>query len=921
MTDVQAQTSPAMSGLRRFFGRLSLRQRFLVEPVLFLLLMGALAATFTLELQHETGLLRKVADQDIAAYDRYSDVFVNLSEQHMALLDLLHDAHSFDEAQLYDVGKNRLNNIHDAVRSLEVAIAPDQRDDSDQQAELSLRRQKLLTSTLAYRNAATAAVTAGTVNLSMAPAQVTALNEKFTAMEYAFTAFLKAQRDHVRSEIEARIRYGEGSAALIIFCGFAAALLLVVVSVSLSEQLSRSIETQVQTLTELSAQAGARVTVAGSNEIGRIAQAVSAFRQSLTKLQQGERALAASNAELTTALDEVERARAELEQRVQERTSELQTANGDLQSEVLQRREAERRLTIYAEVIRSTGEAVAITDASGTMIEVNPAYEDAHGRAREELVGTKLYPSEPGRESEELHREIWRSLEAQGHWTGEVIGFRGNGDSFPSWVLINTLRDESGAPTHYVCVSRDITALKRSQEELQRLAFYDSLTRLPNRALFNDRLRVALAGAERRRDLIAVMYLDLDGFKNVNDTLGHAAGDRLLIEIGERIGRCIRAADTLARTGGDEFTILLSHAGSTADVTLIAQRIVEAVAMPIQVGDRQVRVGTSIGISFYPKDGQDAETLLVKADLAMYKAKEAGRGQYRLFEGEMMGRGKERLSLAAQLEAALANKEFVVFYQPIVNAATGKVERAEALLRWQRPGNGLTLPEAFIPHAEESGLIRKIDAWVLERACRDALDWRGDGSGPSVCVNLSAISLQQPDMIKIIAGALERTGLPAHRLNIEVTERAFVADPHATRKTLDDIVALGVGLSLDDFGSGYSSLSHLTRFPINCIKLDRAFIERIGKDKATEELIRTLLGLAARLKLRVVAEGVEQPNQQTFLSAIGCDLMQGYRFVRPMPGDMLPDWLASNQQAWVFKAKRSPNGAEMSAMETSATAS
>jgi diguanylate cyclase (GGDEF)-like protein/PAS domain S-box-containing protein len=916
MTPAETVRPTPTSGFARLFERFSLRQRFLVEPVLGLLLMGVLAVAFTWELQHETGLLKRVAENDIAAYDRYSDVFVNLSEQHMALLDLLHDTHIGDEARLYDIGKKRLNNIHDAVRNLELAISSHNDGASEHLSELSARRQRLLTSTLAYRNAATAAVTMATVNLSLGLAQITALNQSFTAMEQAFVAFLQAERTGVRAEIAARISYGETSGVVILFGGLGAALLLVALSVLLARALSRTLETQIDALTDLGIRAGTPIAVDGSNEIERISHAVSAFRESLTKLQDGERALAASNAELTAALDEVRLARTELERRVEERTRELRTANDELRSEVLQRREAERRLTIYAEVIRSTGEAVAITDAWGTVIEVNPAYEDAHGRSREELIGTKLYAIEPGRENEDLYRDIWRSVQTDGHWTGEVIGFRGNGDSFPSWVLINTLRDEADRPTHYVCVSRDITALKRSEEQLQRLAFYDSLTRLPNRALFNDRLRVALAGAERQRDLLAVMYLDLDGFKDVNDTLGHAAGDRLLVEIGERIGRCIRAADTLARTGGDEFTILLMHAGSAADVTLIAERIIDAVAMPIRVGDRDVRVGTSIGISFYPKDGQDSETLQIKADLAMYKAKKAGRGQYRVFEGEMVGRGKERLSLTAQLEAALANEEFVVFYQPIVNAATGKVERAEALLRWQRPNGGLTLPESFLPQAEESGLIRKIDAWVLERACRDAVAWVETGTAPMVCVNLSPISMQQADMTRIISAALERTGLSPHRLNIEVTERTFVADPHAARKTLDEIVALGVGLSLDDFGSGYSSLSYLTRFPINCIKLDRGFIDRIGKDKATEELIRTLLGLATRLKLRVVAEGVEQPNQQTFLSAIGCDLMQGYRFVRPMPGDMLPDWLASNQQAWVFKAKppRSP-------LDTTATAS
>ena len=630
-----------------------------------------------------------------------------------------------------------------------------------------------------------------------------------------------------------------------------------------------------------------------------------AFGKSLLRLRQTVRALRASNASLAEALDEGRRAHAELGSRADDLARRHQETSRALHGETRRREEAERHLSVYAEVIRTTGEAVAITDAAGALIEVNPAYEDALGRSREELIGTHLYPIEAGHDNEELHRTLWQAVETQGRWTGEVLAHRGNGDAFPSWVQVTALRDAGGAPSHYVSVSRDISALKSSEEQLQRLAFYDNLTRLPNRALFNDRLRVALAGAERQRDLIAVMYLDLDGFKEVNDTLGHAAGDRLLIEIGERIGRCIRASDTLARTGGDEFTILLTRAGSTGDVTLIAERIVEAVAQPMQVDEGTARVGTSIGISFYPRDGQDAETLQLKADLAMYKAKKAGRGQYRVFEGEVAGGGRERLSLTAQLEEALASNELVVFYQPIVNTSSGEVERAEALLRWRKPGSGLMLPDGFIPHAQESGLIRKIDAWVLERACADARKWLDREPGPSVCVNLSAASVQQPNLPQVVAGALERTGLSARQLGLEVTENAIVRDPHTTREALAEIVALGVGLAIDDFGTGYSSLNYLARFPIDCIKLDRALVDRIGRDPSGDDALRDLLALARRLNIRVVAEGVEQAEQQTLLSALGCTLMQGYRFVRPMPGDMFPDWLASNRRSGLLKTKRS----------------
>jgi diguanylate cyclase (GGDEF)-like protein/PAS domain S-box-containing protein len=626
-------------------------------------------------------------------------------------------------------------------------------------------------------------------------------------------------------------------------------------------------------------------------------------RERIRKRSRGPRLPSGLRSALCRTLGGARRACAGLARRLRTRTAELHAANLGLRLEQRERRAAERQLAIYAEAIRATGEAVAIADASRTLIDVNPACEDAMGRSRDELIGTPLYPIEPGRESESLHRELWHSLEANGHWAGEVTARHSNGDPFLSWVQIRTLREEAGLPTHYICVSRNITALRRSEEQLQRLAFYDSLTQLPNRALLNDRLRVALASAERRRDLIAVMYLDLDGFKEVNDTLGHAAGDALLVETGRRIGCCIRASDTLARTGGDEFTVLLARASSIEDVTLIAERILEAVAAPIQVAGRTVRVGTSIGVSFYPRDGQDAETLQLKADLAMYKAKKAGRGQYRVFEGELLA-GKDRLSLTARLEAALAGDELLVFYQPIVDTATAGVDCAEALLRWRKPGGELTLPDAFLPHAEESGLIRRIDAWVLERACRDAGAWPGEATRPGVCVNLSGVAIQQPSLANFVASLLESTGLPPRQLRLEVTESAIVCDPQSARRTLEDIAALGVGWSLDDFGTGHSSLTYLTRFPIRGVKLDRTLVERIGRDSAAEELIRAILTLARRLDLDVVAKGVEHAHQQAFLSGAGCHLMQGYRFVRPMSGDMFPSWLASNGGRWLRKAQR-----------------
>jgi predicted signal transduction protein with EAL and GGDEF domain len=349
--------------------------------------------------------------------------------------------------------------------------------------------------------------------------------------------------------------------------------------------------------------------------------------------------------------------------------------------------------------------------------------------------------------------------------------------------------------------------------------------------------------------------------------------------------------------GGDEFTILLPNLRDEADAVQIAERIIEAAGNPVRLGGELVYVGASIGISFFPKDGQDAEAMQQNADLAMYEAKEAGRGQYRVFSREMLAKGRSRLSLSVQIDAALKNDEFSLVYQPIMNLTTGRPEGVEALIRWQKPGGECVAPSMFIPHAEQAGLIKKIDCWVLERACRDAMTWpRNAGGDLVVCVNLSSVSIQQPDMTRQIKDVLQRTGLPPGRLNLEIMEAAVRTDPNLVQAILEEIASIGVDFSINDFGTGYSSLKYLSQFPIHCLKLDRLLIEHIGKDKAVEEIIHTLLQLGKKLDLRVVAEGVELQSQQAFLSKAGCEIMQGFHFVRPMPGDQLTNWILDDHR-------------------------
>ncbi|MGA0612669.1 EAL domain-containing protein [Caldimonas sp. KR1-144] len=595
-----------------------------------------------------------------------------------------------------------------------------------------------------------------------------------------------------------------------------------------------------------------------------------------------------------------------LEAAVQQRTLELSTANDGLRAEIMLRHEVERCLRVYAAVIRSTGEAVAITDVRGEIVEVNPAYEHTVGRTRDELVGRPVHGLDFDTPQA---REVWRALHREGRWSGEILDRRSSGELFPALVQINTVQGDEDEPRRYVCLSRDITGVKQTEQQLQKLAFYDPLTELPNRALFGDRLRVALATAQRQSSRLAVMYIDLDHFKDVNDSLGHQAGDRLLVEVSHRIAGCVRAVDTVARMGGDEFTVLLSQLSGPDDAQQVARRIIEAMHEPVKLGEATVHVGASIGISLYPQHGNDAVALQQNADLAMYEAKSAGRGQMRLYSEDMSARSGERLQLAAAIEQALERHEFTLAYQPIVNAATGAADKAEALIRWRGADGKPISPATFIPYAEESGLICRIDRWVLERACTDAVEWRAAGHAVGVCVNLSALTVQQPELADTIAEVLHRTGLPPAGLTIEITETAVVGDPYAARRILESVMALGVGVSVDDFGTGYASLSYLTLFPINCIKLDRSFVDRIGKDAASEEVIRSMLELARKLRLNVVAEGIEEADQERFLGIAGCDHLQGFLLARPMGVEQLLEWLAGGAQPTAASCRASsPQG-------------
>jgi diguanylate cyclase (GGDEF)-like protein/PAS domain S-box-containing protein len=458
-------------------------------------------------------------------------------------------------------------------------------------------------------------------------------------------------------------------------------------------------------------------------------------------------------------------------------------------------------------------------------------------------------------------------------------------DGSTAWVLQNLTL--SGELVHTTMV--DISDRKRAEEQIEFHAFHDVLTQLPNRKLFMDRLSQALTRSRRYGRLLAVMFVDLDHFKTINDTMGHTAGDELLLEMAQRLRECIRDEDTVARLGGDEFTIILADLRYPEDAANVAQKILESVERPMSIGGAPIEISASIGIALFPSDGHDAESLLRNADSAMYRAKEAGRNTYQLCTDEMKRRAVERLSLETRLRRAVHEDQLVLHYQPQISLLTGKVIGVEALVRWDDPERGVVHPSAFIPLAEESRLIVPLGEWVLRTACAQMRVWREHKLDvPYVSVNLSARQFQQHDLVDVVRRTLDETGLEGSALELEVTETTAMQNADVTLEVLHALREIGVGIAIDDFGTGYSSLNYLKRFPITCVKIDRLFVRDIETSDSDAAIVSAVIDISRHLRLRVIAEGVESEQQAAFLRRHRCDAAQGYFFGRPVSAERIP---------------------------------
>jgi len=580
-----------------------------------------------------------------------------------------------------------------------------------------------------------------------------------------------------------------------------------------------------------------------------------------------------------------------------------------ISTDITDRKKAEEKLRLAAKVFTAANEGITITDARGIIIDVNPTFCEITGYSREEIIGQNPRVLGSGRQSSEFYKEMWAALAEAGHWKGEIWNRRKNGELYAERLTISAVRDEAGNTSNFIGLFSDITQYKHQQEALELMAHYDELTHLPNRVLFSDRFNRAMARSKRENTLLALCYLDLDGFKQVNDTMGHEAGDCLLVEVAERIKSNLREEDTVSRMGGDEFAILMGDLQTLEQCELALTRIHQALALPYAIEKEAVNISASSGITLYPMDDADPDTLLRHADQAMYQAKSEGRNRYHLFDAAHDQEIQSQRQKLSVIEDAFARNEFCLFYQPKVDMTTGEVIGAEALIRWMHPERGLVPPIEFLPAIEGTSFEIVVGNWVIDQALRQLRQWKGEGLEIQVSVNISPLHLQWAYFFNQLEATLAMyPEVSSPHLQLEVLESSVLGDLTAIGRVLQSCRdALGVSVALDDFGTGYSSLTHLRHLPANTVKVDQSFVRNMIDDPDDYAIVEGVVGLSGAFRREVIAEGVETREHGLMLLILGCTLAQGYGVARPMPASALMDWIRNYQpDAKWLDAARSP---------------
>ncbi len=569
-------------------------------------------------------------------------------------------------------------------------------------------------------------------------------------------------------------------------------------------------------------------------------------------------------------------------EKLERRTIELEEYNKELEI-------AQKQLKLAANVFENINEGILVTDQDGIINMINPAFTLITEYEPNEVIGKSPSILGAGKHSPDFFKEMWKNLKAYGYWEGEIWNKRKNGEVYPQWINISSIKNEAGEANHYVAVFSDISEAKRYEEKLNYLAYHDTLTGLGNRAMLHEGLKQAFFTSYCNNWTTALLYLDLDRFKIINDILGHIAGDVILHEIGKRLKKCVNSDVVVSRVGGDEFAIVLPYLKDKLQIVEVAEKILKTISKPFNVEDSELYVSTSIGIALYPSDGEEIESLFSHADIAMYHAKAQGKNNYQFYSQKTMGLSTSQLTLESNIRRALDNNEFHIRYQPQVDLRTGFITAVEALIYWHDPeSDKLIPPNEFIPLAEETGLIVPIGEWVLNTVCRNNKLWQDKGY-PSipVAVNLSARQLLNKGLIRTIDDAFQKNNLDPNYLELELTESIIMENIEIANSILLGIKERGIKISIDDFGTGYSSLTYLKRFPLDKLKIDKAFVRDITNNMDDASIVRTIISMGLNLKMTVVAEGVESEEQVAFLKDNNCHLSQGFFFSPPLLADDL----------------------------------
>lgn len=561
-------------------------------------------------------------------------------------------------------------------------------------------------------------------------------------------------------------------------------------------------------------------------------------------------------------------------------------------SDITERKQSEAKCLLAASVFTAAREGIFITDADGTIIEVNETFCHITGYSREEVLGKNPRMFQSGRQSHEFYKVMWQTLLKNKHWTGEIWNRRKDGEVYAEILTISAVQDTAGKTQHFVALFTDITPMKEHEQQLEHIAHYDALTNLPNRVLLADRLQQAIMQTERRKYSLAVIYLDLDGFKAINDSHGHETGDELLINVSQRMKEALREGDTLARIGGDEFVAVLVDLEHIADCEPVLSRLLEAASSDCTINNTDMHVSASIGVTFYPQDNADADQLMRHADHAMYVAKQAGKNRYHLFDVQHDSSIKTQRELLDRIRLAYQQNEFVLYYQPKVNMRTGEVIGAEALIRWQHPVDGLLLPSAFLPIIDNQEIGIQIGEWVIDSALSQMENWHADGLNVAVSVNIGANQLQRHDFVPKLSALLSKHSKinPAY-LELEILETSALENLNDVSHVIRTCCEIGVKFALDDFGTGYSSLTYLRHLPVTILKIDQTFVRDMLDDPDDLTIVKSVIGLATAFQREVIAEGVETIAHGALLQLIGCELAQGYGIARPMPAAEFHDWM------------------------------